>query len=617
MAHGFTLRLITRQAGGGEIVRTRSVAGESLSVGRGAGADIVISDLAVDLDHARITHAGAGRVIIEAIGAGGFELNGRKAARAEVDLAGEPVLGFGAFDVALAPGEDGQTAVVVTRREDGHEAGVSVFSLKAAMFGRRRMAWILGLAIVALCLILPVAGALYLNNLKIHPDKQWSSGPLSQAHAFLDDDCQSCHQKAFVAVRDETCLTCHQAGDDPAKAARLDASLKAQGSPTPARVIFEHADHQRLLKGAPGPRTPAGMAKAVFQKALNHPSDRCASCHLEHTGPPVGSPAGARATTPALVMGDCAGCHADLARRLPSTPLRNVANWGDHPTFRPLVTFSVEGAQPLLRRMALSEKPRENSGLIFPHRLHLDQTGGVARQAIELGRARGYGGALACASCHRPDAPGTGFKPIEMERDCGSCHSLAFAGGPSSLRNLPHGDVAEVMAALQAQSGGGVALPARRRPGAFFAPAAPGTGSARGAFDAAFREGGACYDCHTVQRTGDALGVRIAKVHLTDRFLPRGGFDHSVPAHRGQGPGAAACADCHKAKTSDTAQDFMIPDLATCATCHGKTTAQTPAAASADCATCHSFHTPGSPMLTPQDKLLRAIRASWEPPPKR
>ncbi len=47
----------------------------------------------------------------------------------------------------------------------------------------------------------------------------------------------------------------------------------------------------------------------------------------------------------------------------------------------------------------------EKDGLIFGHDVHLSATGGVARQAVELGKAAGYGAPLTCANCHaRPTA---------------------------------------------------------------------------------------------------------------------------------------------------------------------------------------------------------------------
>ena len=48
MAQTITLRLITRQAGGGEIVRVRQVAGSEAMIGRAPDCDIHLPDLAVD-----------------------------------------------------------------------------------------------------------------------------------------------------------------------------------------------------------------------------------------------------------------------------------------------------------------------------------------------------------------------------------------------------------------------------------------------------------------------------------------------------------------------------------------------------------------------------------------
>jgi hypothetical protein len=70
-----------------------------------------------------------------------------------------------------------------------------------------------------------------------------------------------------------------------------------------------------------------------------------------------------------------------------------------------------------LQRIAVSSRPQDGSNLTFPHRLHMDPAGGVARLAMNLGPAGGYGAALDCGSCHRPDGRG-GFQPLEMERDC-------------------------------------------------------------------------------------------------------------------------------------------------------------------------------------------------------
>ena len=77
-------------------------------------------------------------------------------------------------------------------------------------------------------------------------------------------------------------------------------------------------------------------------------------------------------------------------------------------------------------RMSLSGKPKEYSGLMFPHDLHMARRGGVAKMASRLGAKEGYGSSLVCADCHTPTADEVGFLPVNMEEDCESCHSLVY-----------------------------------------------------------------------------------------------------------------------------------------------------------------------------------------------
>ena len=591
MTQAITLRLITRQAGGGEIVRTRRVETGEAMIGRAPECEIYLPDLAVDREHALLRVTGESRVSLQSLTGEPFLVNGEKTLDAEFDVVRATVVTFGEYDLLFGQGGEGDIAITVMRKEEEHPPTPSLFSLKAQVFGRRRMAWTFALTILALCLIVPIAGASYMRSLHIHPDRQWSTGPLSRAHAFLEKDCQACHQKAFVAVRDEACLSCHQARD-AVEAAKLDTRLAAQGSPFDPLLIAEHAPHDRLRKATPLPPTIGGKVKAVFQFALNHPTDRCASCHLEHTtAPPDPSiPAKAEIVRPGrptlVVVNDCASCHAQLKKRLPATRLIDTPDWGRHPDFRPLVTVGFDGPQPRLQRVALTPRPQEANGLVFSHRIHMDPTGGVARQGEVLGHAAGYGGALTCQSCHRPS--GGGFKPLEMERDCGACHSLAFAQVGNELKTLRHHDMRDIAGVLRgatANNGPSVDPAVLRR---------------------AMAPGGLCVDCHTINASTGPLGGEIAPVHLADRVLPWGDFNHGVPAHAGQGAGAAACADCHKATGSDHASDLLLSGISTCVACHGKTPHETPAAASSQCASCHSFHQPGRAPETPQDRTLAA-----------
>lgn len=595
MTQAITLRLITRQAGGGEIVRTRQIDWGEALIGRAPHCDICLPDLAVDMEHAVLRVTGEGQVQIESLTGEPFFVDGKPATNIELEVADAQVVSLGDYNLVLGEGGEGDIAVTVLRKEeDDHHPSVSLFSLKAAIFGRRRMAWALGLAILALCLILPLAGGAYLSHTRIHPDQQWSTGPLSKAHAFLEKDCQGCHQHAFVAVRDQACLSCHKASDNPADVARIDAKVTAEGSPFLPLLMADHAAHDRLLRAMPPPKTIRGTAVSLFQTVMNHPNDRCASCHREHTTAPPDPnvPRTADVVRPGkpalIVVRDCADCHSRLKMRLPSTQLIDTPDWNRHPDFRPLVTVGFDGPQPRLQRISLSDHPMEANGLTFSHRIHMSATGGVARQGQVLGAARGYGAALTCQSCHRPD--GGGFKPIEMERDCGACHSLAFAQVGATLQTLRHHDMRNIVGVLRGSPP--PAHPPSVDPAVLRRALAPG---------------GLCVDCHTIRPSGGPLGGEVSPVHLADRVLPFGDFNHAVPAHAGIGKGSAVCADCHKAQTSDRSQDFLIEGVATCKACHGKTEHQTMAAAPGECSECHSYHQPGEAPRTGQDRLFTAL----------
>ncbi len=601
MAQEFHLKLITQRAAGGDpIIRERHLPGPELTIGRATDSDILLTDLSIDLHHAKVRFAGPGRVTLESISGVPFELNGRSTQRVDFNVTGDNVAAFGDYRLAFSPGEDGGAVIVVTREEHEHHPSPSIFSLKAKVLGRRNMAWVLGIGIFLTCLLVPLLGSVWLSHVQIHPDQQWSSGPLSKSHAFLENDCKSCHTNAFVAVRDEACLSCHKAGADPAADAKVLARSKDGGSPFEPRLVADHAPHADLSRATPLPDGLAPKIGTLVQRAFNHPTDRCASCHLEHTKPGKAAPAvdadpkAPLADKPTLVVvQDCESCHSKLKSRLTKTQLIDTPDWGRHPAFRPLIMTSAGGPKPTFQRLELKGAPQERNGLIFPHKMHLDPMGGVARQAIGLGKANGYGAALECASCHRRDAAGAGFKPIEMERDCAACHSLAFTrDAAGQLRNLPHGELQKVVDTLAGRSLDGAGGSDRARPGMIRPTAFAATGAS--AYRATFSKGGACFDCHSITWAGDT--VQMAPVKLTQRYMPRGAFDHGVPEHGGPGQakdGGYKCADCHKAETSERTTDVLIPDLAKCANCHGKTEAQTKAADDADCTTCHSFHAPG------------------------
>ena len=594
------LRQVTRRVSGAEIVREKVLPTDTARIGRGADCEIRLPDLAVSLHHATLTTTGPGRVRVVSAGREPFGVDGRFVSQADIDVNRAPRLTFGDHILDLSAGDGGRILINLSATEPAEgeaSAGVPAGGVirKARVFGRRRIAWTVGLGIVALCLMWPLAAFYGHLKARIDPDAQWSSGPLSAAHAFLEDDCQSCHQEAFVAVTDASCKTCHAGDQTPAAMTAAATSVRQAGSTDTLSFVRDHAPRSRILWSTPPPDHFGGQATAWFRRVFNMPEQRCASCHVEH----VGNPASTRPPEPVPTLTateTCIQCHSGLTHRLKDTDLADVPSWTRHPNFRP----TLPGANGPTR-VSLNSRPREASGLTFPHSLHLSPSGGPARMAQTLG-GRGYGAALTCANCHRPDADGKGFAPLEMERDCASCHSLAFATS-GGIRQLPHGEPNQVVAALMAWQGRGPVAgggTSRRRPGEIGGDGSTG-GSPSGAsavatVGGAFGPRGACFECHTIFR---APTIRFTPVRLPGDFLSRGAFDHSVREHRLDRQGQPACAQCHAAATSDAANDLLLPSVTECAECHGQTTARSPTPAPSDCETCHSFHAPSHPTPRP------------------
>lgn len=581
----FLIRAISRTAEGREIVRPVAIEKPAITIGRQAENDVHLPDLAVDMRHAEMVRIDGRRVAVRALGTLGFDLDGQPTMVAEIDAAKGAELRFGSHRLTIGL-EDDAVTIAVERVEALSDAArdkdeQKVFSLAGLIPGRRMSSWVFaGLAVVCFLIAPIVTWAMYRNAPErpggFHADQSWSTGELSVAHQGLKGDCQACHQQPFVAVKDETCASCH-------------------------KDTHGHADPLRLAgaKAAPG---LGGRVKLMFATAFNKPPGRCADCHVEHEGKTRMQPAAQQF---------CAECHDGLKSRLPDTQLLDAADFGvSHPEFRPAVIVQANGAKPLIRRISFAARPREDNGLKFPHALHLSKTGGVARMAQTMAAENDYGDALACKDCHRSDGSGTRFTPVVMERDCVQCHSLSFDEVGGTIRTLRHGDPAQVVADLRAfYRGTGPERPpslggiARRRPGlyaegqvyyAYFGAAAARPGQGEDAVRAVFSEGGACFDCHSIDRQGTAAsaGYRVLPVSQTARYLQKGWFDHK--AHKGED-----CASCHAAPKSNAARDLLIPDLASCRTCHvggeGARLQRVARPVESSCAMCHSYHLDDGP----------------------
>ncbi|MEM1131908.1 MAG: cytochrome c3 family protein [Pseudomonadota bacterium] len=607
----FIVRQIALKADGSEIVRETTPDSAEITIGRNSDNAIHLPDLAVNPVHASIRRDGDDSIIVEAVSGQPFQVDGIDVTTATVKLARGAELGFGGHRIAVGLDADGGAVTLTVRRSDTvadseeEKDEHQIYSLMGKLPGKRGSAWGFVALVVIACLAWPVytwatyRDLAYNEDVKrpdgVHGDGFWSSGSLSLAHNSLKDDCQACHVDAFVSVRDKACMTCH---DDDA---------------------HDHAPKPRLASARGELQGFAAFRRAVAS-AFNKPQGRCVECHTEHESAGAMQPTAQRF---------CAECHDGLDSRLTDTTLLNAADFGKaHPQFRPAVLINaVEGDDPSKaprRRISLDRKPSEDNGLKFPHDLHLDRTGGVAQMGRRLSAKYGFGDALDCADCHTPDPNGVRFEPVDMEENCAMCHSLSFDEIDGTFRQLPHGKPDLVKADLRAyyRSTGPNrpinlgSLP-RQRPGivnrqrtaADYARAVRFRPTrANQAIRAVFSEGGACYDCHTVNTLG-GLNYSIDPVTQTDRYMHKGWFSHA--AHEEED-----CTDCHKATVSKQATDLLLPGIATCRECHGGEASDTDVPST--CALCHEYHADGgAPWLVRQqnkDKQRREKRRQSDKP---
>lgn len=603
----FLVRQIALKSSGEEIIRPTVVEGDELVIGRDGSCAVHLPDLAVDPRHARVRLIDAQTLLVESIGTQPFDADGRSTTRSEITLSTGAELGFGGHRIAVArDGESGLPSLTVRRVEAVSESAEdidlgSAYTLKGLLPGKRMSAWAFALLMLAAFLAVPIWSwatyqplALHKDARRpvgIHGDTAWSSGHLSLAHKNLNNDCQACHVQPFVAVRDNACLTCH------------------------TQDAHQHIpDAARLLRARGEPNGFAGFQRAVAT-AFNRPAGRCVDCHTEHEG------AGAM---PATRQQFCTDCHDGMKGRLPDSKIPDAADFGTaHPQFRPMLVAGFAGDKPMLARATWSEGLKENDGLKFTHAQHLSKVNGIAQMVRRRPGQFAANDALGCQDCHKAEAGGARFRPVEMEQACQSCHSLTFDQVGGTFRTLRHGEPDQVVADLLAFYRGGtpprpasLSGMARRIPGDA-AQRATAADYARAvhfypvrgeqAVAQVFSKGGMCYDCHVIDRGGPAAtgGFTVQNVAQNGRYYDKGWFDHSD--HR-----KTECATCHvKASRSNDATDLLVPGLdgpGGCRSCHvGESGTHLASIKVKDpvesgCAMCHSYHMGSGAPWKPADK---------------
>lgn len=547
----------TESLGGLPIVTDEQINADRVTLGRGTDQDVQLPDMRVTLAHAEIRPQGKGWRI-ECKSDNPVWVNGHPVTSGMLAL--HDAMNIGRFRVHLRqppPGTDLlleiEEHLSARQVEAARKARVSV-SLAGSGLRKRRWAWALAAVIGLVLFALPI-GLRYGPSGADGPslDRAWQAGPPSSSHSGFIEDCSTCHETPFVAVRNETCLTCH-------------------------RQTAHHSDRPDLLQ-------ESGMTDS-----------RCGSCHLEHSG---------RNTLVARNTALCTACHADPAKRFPGTDLQAVDSFDrNHPGFTlSLPAWTDDGAT----RAEFAQEPgplREETNLAFPHDVHLKVEGLASPEGKRV---------LACVDCHRP--LGTTFEPIRMETHCQSCHRLDFDPDKPG-RRLPHRAPDEVAAivldhyARMALTGGvedATAPPVvrlLRRPGQVLQESErrvaldwANARAARTLEDVFTRR--LCSTCHQVVQTGVAAQpYDVEMVMLTAKYLTGASFDHS--AHRTED-----CSRCHAATSSKSSTDVMVPPLATCRECHGDPGTRGRMATA--CVDCHGFHI--------AEKTFFGAPAPVEPPP--
>jgi predicted CXXCH cytochrome family protein len=362
----FLLRRVATTADGREIVRATPSDLASLTVGRDAASDIHLPDLALNPAHARITMLGSRQIEVEALSSLGFDVDGRTTTKATIDAGEGAELRFGGHRItvgmeegAALEGAPPRITLTIARTDElSHSAldrdEAQAFSLRGMLPGRRSSAWVFSLFVLAAFLAAPIYAWMSWRGVEerpvhgIYADASWSSGPLSSAHASLANDCQSCHVDAFTSVTDASCKSCHSDAHDHAPAAR---QIAARGDPGWFR---------------------AGLIRVG--ERFGRPQGRCVECHTEHEG---------AGPMPSTAQQFCADCHDGMSSRLTDTAIGDAGDFGtSHPQFRPAVQIEpggFDGSPPTFRRVTLTNATTDDSGLKFPHDVHLQRAGGVAR----------------------------------------------------------------------------------------------------------------------------------------------------------------------------------------------------------------------------------------------
>jgi predicted CXXCH cytochrome family protein len=540
------IHFIRRGPAGAVEQRDKVYDGDLLTLGRATDQVVQFKDRRVALSHAEIVMRSGQPVLVSRV-PGGVLVNGIIQREARLKPGDEISIGANLLRVQV-PADNFDLVFSFEldpeARAEALVAELPRLRLTEIGHGKRRWSWLLFAGVLLLALGIPATGIRSptiqetLRGGPLPDDHFWSPGSLSRVHQALEVRCDACHTQPFRRVRNNACLACHE------------SSLHRHTSPGTIK---------------------AGVVPAASRTVAALDTVRCASCHSEHHEPGI------------LVREEptvCTQCHADLTTEAPWTAVAaQVTDFAtDHPDF--------------------TVPDREDSGLKFPHSVHLAQSGVRSPVGDTV---------LGCGDCHVLEPGGARFQPVRMERDCSGCHLLDFDPAYPS-RNVPHGDATAVGEFLvdyysrrflesYADPLGAPTATRRigRRPGA-----AERERLLRDAREKAavvtrdLFERRSCVECHDIaDQAGSAGGPAVRPVAARAAWLPAATFSHAAHSTT-----LTACDTCHDAARSEAAADVLLPTIATCRECHagGNPGSAPTGRVASSCVLCHSFHEPQNPL---------------------
>jgi len=585
------IRNIKRNLAGNESIREKVFEKQTISIGREQDSDLSFDDLLVSLRHASLALDDQGNVFLDLVDDNSATVNGMFVSGRQNPVSINDIVRIGSYSLTVEEVIKSEKTVtialekiIVEEVEANHISSTDTFKLVSTLPSKRVLSWAFLSLIFIFFLAFPILshlgqGSSIISKVPLASNVVWKSGPLSLGHKNLENDCKTCHMEPFSAVKDATCLSCHGRTNNHASA-----------------DVLEVAGHSSGFFGT-------GLDE--ISQAFGRDPERCASCHVEHSGSSNILP---------RAEGLCTDCHEKLEETVPHAQLDNITSFGkDHPQFRPNVIVQPSFDSPQTERVSLDESPQGFSGLNFSHNLHLSNDGNVAAMADNLPKKFGFEDGVSCQNCHAAESGGALFQPVTMQENCSMCHSIVFDTDNGFDRTLRHGEPKDVIASMRdfylvktftgtRNAGTTTNTSTRRRPGraAETRRATLLSSASSQAEDlmaakvrGIFSEGGSCYGCHTIIKPSNpaSLDFKVMPVSLDDNFYSASTFSHKDHLLEN-----TDCTSCHDVGSSTKSSDVMLPKIEVCQDCHldyesYKTeTNQKYGLFPSNCSTCHEYH---------------------------